>query len=136
MPRKMTPTDAEWRARLTPLQYNVTRKRGTERSFSGEYLTNTRPGIYCCIGCGSPLFDAQAKFDAASGWPSFRSALRPDCIRTEEDHAWFRERTAAACSACGSHLGHVQYDDENAPAPGGPYYCINSAALLFKPAKS
>lgn len=133
MPRKIAQSDAEWRARLTPLQYNIARKKGTERAFSGKHLANTLPGIYCCIGCGNALFDAQAKFDDGTGWPSFRTPLHTDCIRTGEDHAWFRKRIEAACAACGAHLGHVH--DEGSPASGGPHYRINSAVLQFKPSK-
>ena len=124
-------TDAEWRARLTPLQYNVTRKRGTERANSGECLTDTLTGIYRCAGCDTPLFASAAKFDAGFGWPAYRAPLTPECIRTAEDHAWFQRRIEVSCAICDAHLGHLVDDGVTTD---NSHYCINSVALKFEPA--
>lgn len=132
-------TDAEWRARLTPLQYNVIRKRGAERAFSGEFLTSTSAGAYCCAGCATPLFGSAAKFDSGSGWPAFRAPLQTGCIRTTEDHAWFQRRIEVSCAVCNAHLGQLMGDRvggsiDDCAAPGSPHYRINSVALKFEPA--
>jgi len=140
MPRRKTTgtvegirkTDAEWRAQLTPLQYNVTRKRGTERPASDEQPSVNRPGTYCCVCCELPLFDALTRLDSRAGWPCFSAPLRPQYIRPVEDHAWFQRRIEVSCAACDAHLGHVYPDG---PPPDGLRYSINSAALQFKPAE-
>lgn len=119
-------SEAEWRAQLTPEQYRITREKGTEPAFSGRYWNTRDDGIYRCIGCGEPLFDAQAKFDAGCGWPSFTTPLADGAIAEHEDTRYGMRRTEVACHRCGCHLGHVFPDG---PAPGGLRYCINSASI-------
>jgi peptide-methionine (R)-S-oxide reductase len=135
MTGKLIKTDAQWRAELTPLQYNVTRKKGTERPFSGEHHDRSDPGSYACVCCGAELFASGDKFDAGTGWPSF-GAAKGD-IRTEEDLSWLIRRTEVLCAACDAHLGHAYSDGPAAdgPAPGAQRYSINSASLTFKPAR-
>ena len=126
-PEKELPkTDAEWKKVLTPLQYHVTRQKGTERPFTGEYWNCKKEGVYQCIGCGEPLFLSETKFDAHCGWPSFYQAVDDKKIKSLPDHEMLMERTEVRCAKCGAHLGHV-FDD--GPPPTGLRYCMNSAAL-------
>ena len=121
-------TDAEWREQLDPMQYQVARHAATERPFSGKYWDHWQQGHYNCIGCGTPLFDAQTKFDAGCGWPSFSEAI-PGAIRSLRDVSHGMVRTETVCAQCGAHLGHVFPDG---PTDTGLRYCMNSASLDFQ----
>ncbi len=123
---KVTKTDDEWRATLSPEAYEVARNAATERAFSGKYWDTSTPGIYQCTCCGAALFDSTTKYDSGSGWPSFHTPIEEDAVVTKQDHTMMMERTEVLCAQCDAHLGHVFPDG---PHPTGLRFCLNSASL-------
>jgi peptide-methionine (R)-S-oxide reductase len=131
MADQVTKTEDEWRQELTPEQYEVLRRKGTERAFTGEYWNTKDDGTYVCAACGAELFSSDTKFDSGTGWPSFTDPMNTEHVELHEDRSHGMVRTEVTCKRCGGHLGHVFPDG---PGPGGQRYCINSCSLDFKPA--
>jgi len=129
---KIHKTDEEWKKILTPEQYKVLRKKGTEPAFTGKYHANHEKGVYVCAACGLPLFSSDTKFDSGTGWPSFWKPIDETHVETETDRSFFMSRTEVLCARCGGHLGHVFHDG---PPPTGLRYCMNSVSLEFKKAE-
>ena len=127
---KVVKSDAEWRDELTPEQYKVTRRAGTERAFTGEYWDTKTKGMYNCRCCGAALFDSETKYDSGTGWPSFYEPVADNAVATKSDRSFFMVRTEVHCGRCDAHLGHVFPDG---PAPTGLRFCLNSASLKLEP---
>jgi peptide-methionine (R)-S-oxide reductase len=130
---KITKTDAEWRAELSPEAYKVARKHGTERAFTSPLNDEKRRGTFKCVCCGTPVFDAADKFESGTGWPSYTRPISPEAVAEQSDNSFFMRRTEVHCARCEAHLGHVFPDG---PKPTGLRYCINGVAMTFEPDKS
>jgi len=127
---KITKTDEEWRAELSPEAYRVARQHGTERAFTSPLNDEKRPGIFHCVCCGEPLLSSEDKFDSGTGWPSYTQAIKPEQVGEQDDRSFFMRRTEVHCARCAAHLGHVFPDG---PEPTGLRYCINGVSLTFAP---
>ena len=130
--QKIVKSDTQWREQLSPQEYTVARQKGTEQAFTGRYWNHAALGIYRCVGCGTPLFASDTKFDAGCGWPSYFEPIDPKNVREETDATHGMTRTEVLCNVCDSHLGHVSPDG---PPPTGLRYCINSLSMTFEPVK-
>lgn len=132
-PNRVEKTNDEWKKQLTPEQYQITRLKGTERAFTGEYCEAHEPGLYACVCCGSLLFDSRVKFESGTGWPSFAQPVQENAIAYHKDTSYGMIRVEVLCNVCDAHLGHVFPDG---PEPSGLRYCINSASLVLQEKKS